>query len=190
MSEAESTPQEAPAAHPPGSVWSALKERHKEVSENTDPLYLEDPIHPGVVLRYHYVPLRDTTKASKRISKLKDPAAQTLASAIETILLSIDEIVIVSPDGEIPRGIGGRELYPQPLKPLAESGEPPMKFDERLCAAMEFPPNTSRLASSIVFQWFARKEYILIEHAQEISASFTEVAEDVREEFAEELGKA
>lgn len=190
MSDAESTPQDAPVAHSPGSVWSALKERHKEVSENTDPLYLEDPIHPGVVLRYHYVPLRDTTKASKRVSKLKDPAAQTLASAVETILLSIDEIMVVSPDGEIPKGIGDRELYPQPLKPLAEPGEPPMKFDERLCEGMEFPAGTSRLAASIVFQWFAKKEYILIEHAQEISASFTEVADDVREQFGESLGKA
>jgi hypothetical protein len=174
----------------PGSVWSGLRERHKEVSENTDPLFLDDPIHPGVVLRYHYVPLRSTTQASKRISKLRDPAAQTLASAVETILLSIDEIMLVDPEGVTPHGVGGRELYPQPLKPLAQPGEPPMRFDERLCAGMEFPDGTSRVAASIVFHWFAKKEYVLIEHAQEVSASFTEVADDVREEFEESLGKA
>jgi hypothetical protein len=191
MIDGESTPEAQDAPHStPGSVWGALRERHKEVSDNTDPLYLDDPIHPGVVLRYHYVPLRNTTQASKRISKLRDPAAQTLASAVETILLSIDEILVVHPDGEVPTGVTGRELYSEPLRPLAEPGEPPMKFDERLCAGMEFPEGTSRVGASIVFHWFAKKEYILIEHAQEVSASFTEVAEDVRDEFEESLGKA
>jgi hypothetical protein len=174
----------------PGSVWGALREQHKEIVDNTDPLYLDDPIHPGVVFRYHYVPLRDTKKASKRISKIRDKTEQTLASAIETILLSLDEILIASGDGVVPKGQHDRELYSQPLRPLAEEGEPAMKFDERLVAGMEFPEGTSRVAASIVLQWFARKEYLIIEHAQEISAWFTEVGDGVREEFGEALGGA
>jgi hypothetical protein len=177
-------------SNPTGNVWSALREQHREVSENTDPLYLDDPIHPGVVFRYRYVPLRDTKKATKRVSKIRDPTDQTLASAIETILLSLDEILVVNPAGEIPKGLHGRELYAQPLAPLAEDGEPPQKFDERLCAAMEFPEGTARVAASIVRQWFANKEYLIIEHAQEISAWFTEVGTDVREDFSGALGKA
>jgi hypothetical protein len=196
MIDGESTPTpadapQAPEAPPAGSVRASLRAQHQEIIEDTDPLFLADPVHSGVVFRYHYVPLRNTTQASKRISKLRDPAAQTLASAIETILLSIDEIMVLDPNGTIPKGVGGRELYPQPLSPLADPGQPPIRFDEQLCEVMGFPADTAKLAANIVRQWFGpRGEYLIIEHAQEVSAWFTDVTGDVREEFGDSLGKA
>ncbi len=174
----------------PGSVWGALREQHREVTENTDPLYLEDPVHPGVVFRYRYVAFRGTTKANKRLAKIKDRTEQTLESAIESLLLSLDEIMIAHPTGIVPKGQHERVLYPKPLKSLAEDGEPPLRFDERLCAGMGFPEGTSHSAKRIVFEWFARKDWLILQQADEIGEFFTEASTDVREEFSEALGKA
>jgi hypothetical protein len=174
----------------PGSVWSTLRDQHREVTENTDPLYIADPIHPGVVLRFRYVPLADTKGATKRIVKISDKVDQTLVSSIETILLSLEEIHVVSPDGEIPLGQNDRVLYDEKLKPLADEGEAPMQFDERVCAGMGFPAGTADKAAKIVREWFARKDYVIIQLAQEISAWFTQVGPGVRDEFEESLGKA
>jgi hypothetical protein len=169
-----------------GSVWEALREQHQEVAGQRDPLYLDDPVHDGVVYRYRYVPVAETKGMSKRLSKIRDVTDQAVASAIETIIISLEEIMVQSPAGEIPVGKGG-ELYPSPLLPLADPGEPPIKFEERLCLGMDFSDNVAKHARSIVREMFARNDYLIIEHAQEIGSWAASTGATVREEFAEEI---
>lgn len=173
---------------PVGSVWARLREQHEEIASERDPLYLDDPVHDGVVFRYRYVPLQETKGATKRLRKIKDATDQTLASSIETLLLTLDEVMIMAPSGEIPTGRHGQPLYPQPLKPLAESGEPPIRFDERLCAGMGFPPKTANEAKRIVRRMFVN-DYLIIAHAQEVSEWLASTGTEVSEDFAGELGK-
>jgi hypothetical protein len=172
---------------PQGSVWETLRRQQAEIAEERDPLYIDDPVHDGVVLRYRYVPLEAAEKSLKKVRKVKGELRQTVALSIERILLCLDEILTVAPDGEIPVGLGGRKLYAQPLKPLSDDGIP-MKFDQRLCEAMGFPAGTSNVAGNIVRKWFGNS-YVIAEHAGEVSEWLTEVGSDVRDEFSEALGK-
>jgi hypothetical protein len=174
---------------PTGSVWEQLREQHREVTDERDPLYIDDPVHDGVVFRYRYVPLEASEKSLKRVSKVKGQLRQAVALGIDRILLCLDEILIAAPDGEIPLGHGDRKLYSLPLKPLSDDGVP-MKFDERLCDAMGFPPGTAKSAANIVRKWFAGNGYAIADHAGEVSEWLAEVSSDVRDEFEESLGKA
>jgi hypothetical protein len=171
------------------SVLEALRKQHAEVSGDRDPLYLDDPVHDGVVYRYRYVPAQETKGSSKRLSKVKDPTDQAILSAVETILISIEEIMIVTPDGEIPLAEDGTKLYPLPLAPLADNDEPAIKFDECLCHALGFPAGTEQSARKIVREMFAKNDYLIIEHAQEIGEWAASTGSRVREEFAEEIAK-
>lgn len=171
------------------SAWAALRDRHKQIIQERDPLYIEDPVHDGVVLRYRYVPLEDSEGSVKRVQKVRGAVRQTVAGSIERILLCIDEIMVEAPDGEVPLGRGGVKLYGSPVKPLSDD-EIPIKFDERLCQGMEFPDGTSQSAAKIVRVWFANNGYQIVEHAAEVTEWLAEATPEVREEFEEALGKA
>jgi hypothetical protein len=175
---------------PRGTVWEGLRQQHGEVVGERDPLYIDDPIHDGVVLKYVYKPLEDSEKSLKRARKVKGELRQVVALSIGRIIDCLDEILVVARDGEIPEGKGGRKLYPQPLKPLADEGDAPMRFDERLAESMGFPAEKSRTATNIVRQWFGNNGYLIGDHAGEISEWLAEVGDEVREEFEETLGKA
>jgi hypothetical protein len=170
-----------------GSVWEALREKHAEVAGERDPLYLDDPVHDGVVYRYRYVPAAEMKGVVKRLSKIRDSITQQVASSIETIILSLEEIMVQAPDGEVPTNAAGVELHPQPLKPLADEGEPPITFEERLCRGMEFPDGTEKSARRIVRTMFARNDYLIIDHAQEISGWAASTGENVRDDLSEEI---
>jgi hypothetical protein len=169
-----------------GSVWEALREKHREVTGERDPLYLDDPVHDGVVFRYRYVPAEELKATTKRLVKIRDRIDQRVASAVETILLSLEEIMVQAPDGEIPTGRSG-ELYPTPLKPLADDGEPPITYEERLCEGMGFPKGTEKSAKRMVREMFARNSYLIIDHADEISAWAASTGEIVRDDLEENL---
>lgn len=175
---------------PRGTIWEALRALHKEVVAERDPLYIDDPMHDGIVFKYVYKPLEDSEKSLKRARKVKGELRQVVALSIGRIIDCLDEIYMVAPDGEIPEGKGGRKLYAQPLKPLALDGEAPMRFDERLAESMEFPTEQSRTAVNIVRQWFGNNGYLIGEHAGELSEWLTEGVDEVRDEFEEQLGKA
>jgi hypothetical protein len=175
---------------PRGTVWEGLRQQHKEVVADRDPLYIDDPVHDGVVLKYVYKPLEDSEKSLKRARKVKGELRQVVALSIGRIIDCLDEIYIVAPDGEIPEGKGGRKLYPQPLKPLAHEGDAPMRFDERLAQSMDFPAEKSHTAANIVRQWFGFNGYLIGEHAGELSEWLAEGVDEVRDEFEEALGKA
>ncbi len=180
-----SEPQEQP-----GSVWAYLKRQHQPLTEERDPLYLDDPVHDGVVYRYRYVPLENTRNAQKRIAKMRDPIEQAIAGAADTLILALDEIMVTAPDGIVPIGDDGESLYSRPLKPLADPGQPPIRFDEVLCNGMGFPAKVASHARNIVREMFVHNDYLLIAHAQEVSAWIAEVGAVVRDEFSEALGKA
>jgi hypothetical protein len=170
-----------------GSVWEALRKQKNEIASDREPLYLDSPVYDGVVFRYRYVPIEETKAMGRRLAKIRDITDQAVASAIETILLSIDEIMVQARDGEIPTGRGGVSLYSAPLKRLADEGEPPIKFDERLCAGMEFSEKVAEHARSIVREMFGRNSYLILEHAREISEWAASTGETVRDELKGEI---
>jgi hypothetical protein len=171
------------------SVWEALRKQHGEVAEDKDPLYLDDPMHDGVVYRYRYVPAQQMKKPAKRLAKIADPVSLRIAVAIEQLVSSLDGIMVLSPNGEIPKDAEGRELYPEPLIELADDGEAPIRFDERLSKGMGFPADTETHVRKIVRAMFKGNDYALIEHAEEVSEWTSQVGTAVREEFEEELEK-
>lgn len=168
------------------SVWEQLRAQHGDVADDRDPLYLDDPMHDGVVYRYRYVPAQEMKGATKRISKIKNPVDLQVAVAIEQLVASLDAVMVIAPDGEIPVGKDG-QLYPEPLKELADDGELPIRFDERLCDGMGFPADTKTHVRKIVREMFKRNDYALIGHSQEVAEWTAEVGTAVREEFSEEI---
>lgn len=175
--EPASTP-EAPAVN---SVWADLRRQHAEVAGDVDPCYLPIETYTGVVARYRYVPLDDTKAATNRQVRVKDLTDLSRIAAIDMLVLALEELCVVAPDGDIPRGKDGRELYPHPLKPLGNVGEPPMRFDERLASSMGFPEGLT--ASQIVRHFFAQDDRTIMDHAGRLgewtSTARRAVAEDL-----------
>lgn len=169
------------------SVWDALRAQHNEVAEDCDPLYLDDPMHAGVVYRYRWVPAQDLKPQVKRLAKVKEPIDLQLAVAIEQLVGSLEAVMVMAQDGHVPKGKDGSDLYPEPLKELAEEGDPPITFEERLCDGMQFPEKTRTHVRKIVRAMFKGNDYALKKHADEVAEWTAEVGTAKRDEFSEEI---
>lgn len=161
---------EAAVPEQDGSVWAQLRAEHAKLAEAREPLILDVPGYTGVKIRYHFVELAQTEATTKKLAKVKSITQQALYSAIDTLILACDEILV-----ELPAGV----------RPLADDGDPPIRFDHRLAEGMGWPPNLK--ARQIVHRLFGGKqgEYLLIDQAQEVSAWIGGQREEVAEEFVE-----
>jgi hypothetical protein len=176
-------PEVAEPQTPDGSVWAQLQAEHAEISRSRDPLYLDVPGYSGLVIRYHFVELSETERTTRELAKVKAVTQQTLLSSIDTLILACDEILVAAPDGQKPVGASGQSLYPLPVKPLGDPGEPPVRFDHRLSEGLEWPANMK--ARQIVHKLFGGKkgEYRIIGQAQEVSAWIAGERQEIAEEF-------
>lgn len=169
-------PPEAPEAAAPeqdGSVWAQLRAEHAKLAEAREPLVLDVPGYTGVKIRYHFVELGETEATTKKLAKVKSITQQALYSAIDTLILACDEILVTLPDAR------KRPV----VRPLADDGDPPIKFDHRLAEGMEWPAKMT--ARQIVHRLFGGKqgEYLILDQAQEVSAWIAGQREEVAEEF-------
>jgi hypothetical protein len=166
--ELEVTAPEVAVPEADGSVWSQLRAEHAKIGEDREPLILDVPGYTGLKIRYHFVELSQTEATTKKLAKVKSLTQQTLYSAIDTLILACDEILVTLPDG---------------VRSLADDGDPPIKFDHRLAEGMEWPANMT--ARQIAHRLFGGKqgEYLLLEQAQEVSAWIAGQREEVAEEF-------
>lgn len=169
--EPEVATPEAAVPEQDGSVWAQLRAEHAKLAEAREPLILDVPGYTGTKIRYHFVELGQTEASTKKLAKIKSITQQTLISAIDTLLLACDEILV-----ELPGGV----------RPLADDGEPPIKFDHRLAEGMGWPDNLK--ARQIVHRLFGGKkgEYRILNQAREVSAWIEGEQEEVAEEFVGE----
>lgn len=170
-------------AVPTSSVWADLTREHAELAAERDPLYLRIPGYDHLVARYRYVPLGQTKKSTKALMKIKDVTDATVFAAIHSLLLAIEELMVTHPDGVKPVGRDGDELFDLPLLALANPGDPPIQFDDRLCAGMGW--DSGRAAAQIVRDLFAQNERAILEHAGELAEWTNGAAREVRDDFVE-----
>lgn len=148
-----------------GSVWETMRQAHTALTNDREPLELE--VGDGIIVRYRYVPLEDTEASAKQLAKIKSQTQQAITAAIDTLQLACDEILVRLPDG---------------VKPLADPGTPPVRFDHRLAAGMGWPDNLT--GRQIVYRLFGGKtgEYRIIRQAERVTewmaAEGAEVADD------------
>lgn len=157
-------PASTPEA-PMDSVWADLRRQHAEIAGDVDPCYLAVETYTGVVARYRYVPLEDTKKQTNEQMKIKDITDLSVKAAVDSLILAIEGLYIVSAEGEIPLGKNGVELYSLPLIQLGDPDEPPIKFDERLARNMHLGENLT--VAQTVRRFFADSR-TLNDHASQL----------------------
>lgn len=162
-----------------GSVWARLRAEHKRAVDDNDPLYLACPVHPGIVYRYKYVPLENTKAATERLVKIRDRTDQAVASALDTLILALDEVMVLARDGQIPIGRDDQKLFQYPIKPLADPGDAPIKFDERLAVGLGLSDKAANNVKRLIRELFVRDQ-IIIQHALDVSEWIGEVGTSVR----------
>jgi hypothetical protein len=171
--ELEVTTPEVAVPEQDDSVWAQLRAEHAKIGEDREPLILEVPgyVAAGLQIRYKFVNLEETEATTKKLQQVRGLTTQALFSAIDTLLLACDEILVRLPDG---------------VRPLADDGEPPIRFDHRLAEGMQWPSGLK--ARQIVHRLFGGKqgEYQILDQAREVSAWIAGERSDVGEEF---LGK-
>lgn len=175
----------------PASPWDALRKQEAEVGNEEDPLYLADPMRAGVVFRYKYVPLGATKGATERLSKIVNKTDLALSSAISSLLLSLDEILVEAPDGVVPLAKDGTtKLWDYPVKPLADPGEAPMRFDERVVKAMGYPSQDCKRSYDVLRHWYRFNDFQILEQSRQVGEWNANVGTVVRDELEATLPKA
>jgi hypothetical protein len=165
-------------AKPAGSIWSQLRAEHAQLANEREPLILPVPGLPHMAVRYRWYPMSAEEKSAQRILKLRERTTQAVESAIATLLLACDELLVMNPDD--PRANDGG------WAPLTEPGFPPVKFDRVLCEGMEWPNPELMNARRIVRKLFGdeKGERALIRHAFEVSEWLAEEGEQIDEGFS------
>lgn len=168
---------------PASSVWADLQREHDELAADRDALYLSIPGYEHLVAKYRYVPLREMKKSNNKLRQIKDLTDATVIASVDSILMACDELLVTHPDGEKPLGTSGTPLFDLPLLALADEGDPPIRFDDRLCLGMGWP--TGQDAHQIVRNLFAKNERLILQHAQELAEWTNSTAREVRGDFVE-----
>lgn len=167
-----------------GSVWAIARAAHADLArkhEERKPLELavtdrnDDEI--GIVIRFKFVELSATEKSTKGLQQMRALTDQALYSAIDTLILACDEILVRVPAGERDTGTFGNGL-----RPLGEPGRP-VRFDYQLCEGMGWERMRAR---DIVIKLFDGEEgkYAILDMAQEVSAWIKSTGSEAGTDFA------
>jgi hypothetical protein len=182
----------APAPEPvaDGSVWAIARASHAELARRRQarrPLELsvdgdDDREDTGIVVRFKWVPLSAMEKSTKGLAQIRAQTEQALFAAIDTLHVACDELLVRLPDNGVTlpdgRVVSG-------LTPLAGPGEPPVRFDHRLCDGMGWPRD-GMTARKIVHKLYGGVEgqYAILEAALEVTKWIRGTGEDAAEDFA------
>lgn len=121
------------------SILGDLRQSRQKIGAGADPLDIAVPGYDGrLVVRFRWVPPEQLAATSKSLQAIKNPTAQQIAAAADTLVATCDEF-LVRVDGE--------------LQPLS-TNEFPITFSDgdRLSYALGFPkPSTARECCQLVF---------------------------------------
>ena len=133
------------------SVIASLREHRNQLGANSAPLELEVPGYDGLLLiRYRWVSLKDLSKNTENLQRIKESNEQNVAAAADTLIGTCDEFLVRVGDE---------------LQPLSDNGVPITFGDTRLVGLLGFDtPKTVRDAVRSVFG----NEYALIKTASVI----------------------
>lgn len=158
-----------PAGAP--SVWDRLRADHERIAADRPPLDLEVPgYHGALLVRYRFVPLKDATRNAEKLARLKDIGEQALLSAVDTLILACQEILVRDPD------TGG-------VRGLADDGDEPIRFDERLARGMNWTPGPTGFSARAIARKLFSNDYALIQQAREVSEWMSESAQEIGDDF-------
>ena len=153
------------------SVWDRLRADHERIAADRPPLELDVPgYHGTLVVRYQYVPLRDAAKRAEKLAKLKDGFRKGLIMAIDTLILACQEILVRDPDTGDLRG-------------LADDGDEPIRFDERLARGMGWEPGPTGYSARDICQRLFENDYALIKQAEDVTSWMSESAQEIGDDF-------
>lgn len=153
------------------SVWDRLRADHERIAADRPPLELDVPgYHGTLVVRYRFVPLKDATRNAEKLARLKDIGEQALLSAIDTLILACQEILVRDPDTGDLRG-------------LADDGDEPIRFDERLARGMSWTPGPTGFTARAITRKLFSNDYALIQQAREVSEWMSESAQEIGDDF-------
>lgn len=176
-------PAPIPEVEQDGSVWAVARAAHADLArkhEERKPLELDvtgDGGETGIVIRFKFVELGATEKSTKGLQAMRALTDQALYSAIDTLILACDEILVRLPKGERENGTFGSGL-----RPLGEPGRP-VRFDYQLCDGMGWERMKAR---DIVVKLFDGEEgkYAILDMAQEVSAWIKSTGDEASTDFA------
>ncbi|MCA1571698.1 MAG: hypothetical protein LC798_15570 [Chloroflexi bacterium] len=171
-------PQEYAADAPQdGSVWTQLRREHEQLASAREPLELDVPGYSGLRIRFKFVPLADTESRAKALSKVREVTAQALYGCMDTLIMACDEFRVLRPDD--PRADKG-------YAPLAEPGQPPIRFDRVLAEGLGLPKHNELSARQVVHHVFGGEQghYLIMEMARQVSEWMASTREDVSDEFS------
>ena len=168
LGEQDITEDDAPSPAGRSSVWERLRAEHQKLAAERPPLELEVPGSDWLVVRYRYVPLKETAKTAERLRKVRDISDQALLAAVDTLILACEEILVRLPDG---------------LSPLAGEGEEPIRFDERLARGMEWEPGPTGYSARSICRRLFMNDYAIMEQAAQVSEWMSDTGKEIGDEF-------
>jgi hypothetical protein len=180
---ADDQPPAPEPSRPPvedGSIWGVARASHAELArkqQERKPLEL-DIGENGIVMRCKWFALHDTEKSVNGIAQLRSSTEQKLYAAIDMLILACDELLVRVSDE-----FRAEHNLPAGLVPLADPGDPPIRFDHRLCAGMGWEPMSVRKCVRKMFGGEAG-DWPLIDAAMEVDGWLRGTGEDVAEDFA------
>ena len=147
------------------STLAQIREARKTIGAGADPLDLEVPGYNHLlVIRYKWIPFKELSSSSQRLSKIQDVTDRSIAAAAETVTKTCQEILI-RVDGT--------------LKPLAQEGQPAQTFaSPELGTVLGFPVQQSaRENARAVFN----NEYALIDAGAKIVTWLEDTSQQIGE---------
>jgi hypothetical protein len=151
------------------TILARLREKREALGVKKT-VVLPIPGYEGeLAVRYAWKPYEELARRGQALQKVKDPTRRDLWAAADTLIQLCVEVVIPSEESE------------DGWRGLAEDGDEPIRFDDRLADALGFDADSAR---ATVFGVFAANDYAVLNAALQLSAWLQDATQEVDADFS------